>query len=172
MNKNNINSFAQNIKVVASAKSVKLDASKPKLIGEDTALVPMHIARTGTFSGYRDGEFTLTPEMFNQCIANFEAEKNPLPVYKGHADANGSITGEEPPASGWILGMKQDEEGNLFALVELTQEMQDLIKAGSYKFTSIYMKSEKWIELQAKILVAVWFLLQSQINLSLMDFKQ
>lgn len=119
------------------------DKKKSNIISEESTTVPMHIARIGEFKGYRDGEFELTQDIFNQCIANFYSEGNPLPVYRGHADVVGSSNGEEAPACGWILGLKTDDKGNLFALVELTEEIKEEIKAGKYKYTSIYMKSDE-----------------------------
>jgi phage I-like protein len=138
-----INGFVQNTKVLSNLSLALGLGLKPNVISKESTVVPMHIARTGTFNGYKDGSFELTQEMFDECINNFYSEKNPIPVYKGHADVQGSLTGEEPPSMGWILGLKQDDQGNLFAMVELTEELASMIKAGNYKFTSIYMKGNE-----------------------------
>lgn len=140
INKSNVN-LSENVKRAILSDVFHL--AKAGLVGDGAKVVPMEIAKAGTFKGYRDGEFSLTKEMFLQAIDNFNKEANPIPVYRGHADVVGSITGEEPPAMGWILALKYDEqEGKLMALVELTQEMQTLVSEGKYKFTSIYMKQE------------------------------
>jgi hypothetical protein len=111
---------------------------------ENLVTIPVHIAKTGKFKGYSDGEFELTSETFSSLIDNFNSEKNPLPVYRGHADVQGSVTGEEPRACGWILSLSKEKtssnEEGLFALVGFNQEMAEQIKAGEYKFSSIYMR--------------------------------
>lgn len=122
----------------------EFDYLKKRIISEDSKVVPIEIAKVGTYAGYSDGEFSLTEEVFEEVIRNFNREENPLPVYRGHADVVASETGatEEPPAVGWILGLTQ-EDGKLFAAVELTQEIEEQIKAGNYKFTSIYMRGDE-----------------------------
>lgn len=113
---------------------------KAKVIDEDSKLVDMHIARTGTFKGYRDGEFTLSRSIFDRMIGNFQKETNPLPVYLGHSDTIPAV--EEPEAKGWILGLERKGD-NLWAKVELTNELEAKIAKGTFRFTSIYMRSDE-----------------------------
>lgn len=120
--------------------NVRFDNIKPRLISNKSVITPVHIARVGNFKGYRDGEFELTSNMFNQMINNFDSEKTPLACYRGHADIVGSINGEEPQNCGWILALKNDGQ-NLWALCEFTDDMAEQLKEGKYKFASIYMKS-------------------------------
>ena len=129
--------------ILSTLQELSFPGLKKKIIAEDTMVVPMEIAKTGTFAGYSDGEFSLTEDIFSEAIANFYSEENPLPVYRGHADVVASERGiEEPPAVGWILGLSQ-ENGRLYAAVELSKEIEDQIKAGNYKYTSIYLRSEE-----------------------------
>lgn len=113
---------------------------KKSMIGKGNAkCVEAHIARCGTFKGYRDGEFTLSRKDFDKMIYNFQSEKNPLPVYFGHSDVMSSV--QEPDAKGWILGLTRRGD-NLWAHVEMTEEMETAIKKGGFRFTSIYCRME------------------------------
>jgi len=101
--------------------------------------IDAHIAKCGTFSGYRDGEFSLTRKMFDQMIGNFQSEKNPLPVYFGHSDT--IPLAEEPEAKGWILAVERRGD-DLWAKLEMTSEMESKIKDGKFRFTSIFCRTQ------------------------------
>lgn len=102
----------------------------------------MHVARVGVFKGYDNGEFELTRRYFDNLIHNFEQESNPVPVYRGHADMMLLPTGEEPTASGWILGLKRKGD-DLWASVQLTKTLEKQIREGEFRFTSIYVKNNQ-----------------------------
>lgn len=99
-------------------------------------IIEAHIARCGVFKGYRDGEFQLTRKIFDQIINNFESEENVLPVYFGHSDEHLLEDASEPEAKGWILGLIRRGD-DLWAKLEMTDEMESKIKAGKFRFTSI-----------------------------------
>ncbi len=132
------------MKRLLAFSDIQFSGLKEKTISDKSTPIVVHVARTGVFKGYRDGEIELTTDMFDNAIENFNAEKNPLPVYKGHADVAASMIDSpyEPECEGWILGLSRDGD-DLYAMVEFSEDMQELIKAGKYKFSSIYMKPEE-----------------------------
>lgn len=105
----------------------------------DGKTIDAHIAKCGMFKGYRDGEFQLTRKLFDQMIANFQGEKNPLPVYFGHSDT--LPLAEEPEAKGWILALERRGD-DLWAKLEMTGEMESKIREGKFRFTSIFCRTE------------------------------
>lgn len=119
---------------------MKFQVIKEKTLAKSvTKEIP--IAYVGSFDGYSEGTIELTSEMFEEAVTNFNKEPLKLPLYKGHADCQMSLTGEEAPSMGWILGLRHDEE-YLYAMVEFTEEMQELIEDGKFKYCSIYMKND------------------------------
>lgn len=105
----------------------------------DGKCIDAHIAKCGSFKGYRDGEFQLTRKLFDQMISNFQGEKNPLPVYFGHSDT--LPLAEEPEAKGWILALERRGD-DLWAKLEMTQEMESKIREGKFRFTSIFCRTQ------------------------------
>lgn len=114
---------------------------KKNVIGSGSKVIDANIARVGVFKGYRDGEFTLDRNLFDRLISNFQAEKSAAPVYRGHADLGLTPKGEEPIAAGWILALERKGD-SLWAKVELTEELASEIKAGNFRYTSIFVRTE------------------------------
>lgn len=104
------------------------------MVATDAAKSWIHVAYEGKWEGHADGPFELTQKSFAQMVANFNAQKNPIPVDYEHAsvrtDGRNGV-----PAAGWIHALKIEGAG-LFALVEWTQRAASMIKAGEYRFCS------------------------------------
>lgn len=113
-----------------------LASLKPSLLSDDLNQENetwVEMARTGKWDGYQGGEsFELSSDAFDEMIRNFDAQKNPRPVYEGHADLYG-----EAPAVGWIRELKREGE-SLMGRVEFLSDFADLVRKGAYKFASIY----------------------------------
>lgn len=91
------------------------------------------LAGVGEWKGHQDGEFTLSVEDFESCVAAFEAEATPIPCDYDHAAT--APTGHGTPASGWVR--KLEVRGDrLWALCEFTEKAAQMIRAGEYRFSS------------------------------------
>lgn len=95
----------------------------------------VHIAYVGTFDGYGGpaGAFELTHDTFAQVLANFDRQRNPVPITYEHPLA---MDGQPVPAAGWIHELKVIGD-DLWALCEWTERAADMIRAGEYRFCSI-----------------------------------
>lgn len=114
---------------------------KPEMIQNESVITDICVAPAGTYD-YNGSELVLDDYTFNELINNFESGSQALPVFKGHADVNGSMTGEEVESHGWILGLTKDLLGNLWAKVEFSLSMANTILDGGFKYCSIFFKEE------------------------------
>ena len=98
-------------------------------------MAKIHIAKAGKYLGYQRGDspFELTNEMFSEMISNFKGDS---PVYRGHADVQANLTGEEPKPCGFIKELSVDKDG-LHAEVDFFEDMQEEVKEGRWKSSSI-----------------------------------
>lgn len=108
---------------------------KPRVVAEDSTLRWYHVCSVEdeTANGH-----PITQRFLELFVDDFYSRPEPGPVYRGHVDARGTPTGEEPPAAGWILALELTSDGKLWALYELTERLLQQIKAGEYRFNSIY----------------------------------
>lgn len=120
---------------------MNFETIKENMIQNKSVITDVCIAMAGDYV-YHGEPLTLDSTVFSNLIENFNRESQALPVFRGHADVNGSSTGEEVDSYGWILGLTMDEDSNLWAKVEFNKEMADSIKDGRFKYCSIYMREE------------------------------
>jgi phage I-like protein len=106
------------------------------LVGQDAPTVWIHVAYEGAWEGHPSGPFELTRDGFLECVANFEAQANPVPLDYEHA----SEFAFEAPAAGWVQSLEvrdgDDGRAHLWAHVELTDKAAEYIRTGAYRFTS------------------------------------
>jgi hypothetical protein len=109
---------------------------------DDGEPVWIQLAKPGTFRGHPSGKpFTLNRSVFEQIIANFRGNKDGrLPIDFEHASeqdsAEGSIPMSGAPAQGWIVDMKIEVDGNLWAKVEWGKLAREYIREGQYRYIS------------------------------------
>lgn len=84
----------------------------------------------------------ITSQMIRECVQQFNQDPAPHPFLRGHSDANLSMTGEEAPAAGFILGLHVDPTGKLWCAVQYTKSMRQQVEAGEYAFTSVYINPQ------------------------------
>ena len=101
------------------------------LLSEDADTVWIHVAMPGTWKGHDAGEFTLTRDDFATIIANFEHQKNDIPLDWEHA----TEWAAQAPAAGWVKQLRLQGD-NLWAFVELGKKAASQIRAGEYRFSS------------------------------------
>lgn len=119
---------------LAGARSVLLRGMLP-MVREGAAQTWVDVAFEGTWRGHRAGEFSFTREVFEEIVANFRANPNPVPLDYEHAT---EMAGPAP-AAGWVQGVEvRDVDGvaHLFALVEFTDEAAQWVREGRYRFSS------------------------------------
>jgi len=106
------------------------------LVKEGAPLTWVDVAMEGSWEGHPAGPFSFDRATFEQCVANFEAQRNPVPLDYEHA----TEWAAQAPASGWVqkLAIKDDASGraHLWALVELTDEAAAFVKDGRYRYSS------------------------------------
>ncbi len=106
------------------------------MVSEDADHVWIDVAFEGTWDGHRAGSFTFDRDVFEQIIANFEANPNPIPLDYEHA----SEWATEAPAAGWVqkLECRNDDDGvcHLWAFCELGEKAASQIRKGEYRFSS------------------------------------
>lgn len=117
--------------------SVQLRAALP-LVSNDSARTWVHLAYEGTWKGHPDGDFSFTADTFNNIVALFNAQKNPVPLTYEHPMKG---TGQPVPAAGWIHALEV-KDGSLWGYVEFTPQAADMVKAGEYKFCSVVVDLE------------------------------
>lgn len=108
---------------------VSLDASSD--------LRDAHLFTFGEWQGHSNGSFEFTPEVAKQIIANFEAQKNPVPFTYEHDFQ----PGQPRPASGWVQSLELRDDG-LWAKVEWTKRAAEMIRAGEYRYCSVVVDFE------------------------------
>ena len=124
----------------------------------------VQIAYEGDFKGHAAGEFTLTPEVFAQAVANFHAHPSykpgaeqapPADVEAGrfdvipwdfhHASEQAPTTGTIPvagaPAQGWVLELQvragADGKAQLWALTRWLEPLRSYVAEGKYRWCSM-----------------------------------
>ncbi len=123
--------------------SVRLRAALPKgdwLVASDASRQWVHLTVDGNYAGHPAGEFEFNDSVHKQIIANFERQRNPVPVTLEHVP-----DGQPAPDFGWIHSFEIRGEGGkrgLWGLVEFTKDAAALIKDGKYKFTSVEVDFE------------------------------
>lgn len=105
----------------------------------------IHVMSYGEWSGYYDYEadelvsFAFDDAVFDQAIANFEAQKNPIPLTYEHPDYQAaSASGAPIPAAGWIHALEKRDDG-LWAYVEFTARAAEYVRAGEYRYCSVVL---------------------------------
>lgn len=101
----------------------------------------IQLAKVGTFKGHAAGEFSLTPKVFGEIVANFKATANQrIPIDFEHASeaeaTDGSVPETGAPAQGWIVDLDNRGDGGLWGLVEWLPRAREYVKSGQYKFFS------------------------------------
>ena len=124
----------------------------------------VQIAYEGEFKGHAAGEFTLTPEVFAQAVANFHAhpsykpgaEQAPpddleagrfdvIPWDFHHASEQAPTTGTIPvagaPAQGWVLELQvrtgPDGKAQLWAFTRWLEPLRSYVAEGKYRWCSM-----------------------------------
>lgn len=87
----------------------------------------------GTWQGHSNGEFTLNSDHF-AAVQDVLANKQ-TPVSLDYEHASIRPTGLPTPAAGWVLSTEVRPDG-LWALVELTGNAANMVKAGEYRYCS------------------------------------
>lgn len=125
----------------ADSRVVALRGLYP-MVSDDAGWVEMHLAYEGEWHGHPQGSFEFTREVFENIVANFERQANPVLVDYEHA----SEWAAEAPAAGWIhkVEVRDDDEGkaHLWAKAELTAKGADHVAAGEYRFSSVVVDFE------------------------------
>lgn len=112
---------------------MKLDAP---LVAYDAPRKWVQIARAGNYKGHPSGAFSFDAGSFERIVANFDAQRNPVPVKYGHPD--GESDGRPVPAVGWIHDLEARGDGSqLWAFVEFTADAAQLIREGKYRYCSV-----------------------------------
>lgn len=125
---------------------VQLDALRAvgPLVTDDAPKRWMHCARPGEWAGYlaEDGstiEFEFTTELFEQAVANFNRESNPVTLTYGHPDyAEAAKIGAPILSAGWIHELEARDDG-LWAFVEFTPRAAAHIDAGELRYCSVVL---------------------------------
>lgn len=105
------------------------------LVREGAPLTWVHVAMSGSWEGHPSGPFTFDRKTFEQCVANFDAQANPVPLDYEHA----TEWAAQAPAAGWVHRLKITEDGDscsLWALVELTDKAAEYVRSGEYRYSS------------------------------------
>lgn len=97
----------------------------------------IHAAKCGEYKGHPAGEFEITPKVLAQCVKNFEAQSNPIPLDYEHQ----SVGFGEAPAAGWVQEVRASGS-DLYARVEFTARAAERIRAGEYRYCSIVLMTE------------------------------
>jgi phage I-like protein len=106
------------------------------LVREGAPLTWVHVAMSGSWEGHPSGAFTFDRSVFEQCIRNFDAQTNPVPLDYEHT----TEWAAQAPAAGWVHKLKitddADGECSLWALVEMTDRAAEYVRAGEYRYSS------------------------------------
>ena len=99
------------------------------------------LAKVGTFRGHPAGPFELTPVIFDEIVANFNATVNKrIPLDYEHASeapaTEGSIPTEGAPAHGWIIALENRGRAGLWGLTTLHPKAAQKVREGQYMFFS------------------------------------
>lgn len=110
-------------------------------LADRNAPVWIQVAKCGAFKGHPAGEFELTPQIFDQMVANFLATDNRrIPIDFEHASeaqaTDGSVPVTGAPAQGWIIDLKNRGADGLWGLVQWLEPAREYIKQGQYRYFS------------------------------------
>jgi phage I-like protein len=113
------------------------------LLADDAATdgpVWNQLAKQGTFAGHVAGPFKIDLDTLQEIVANFKATKNRrVPVDYEHCSEQDPTSGSIPlhgaPATGWVVDLKI-EDGNLWGLVDWSEQAKKQIREGAYRFIS------------------------------------
>lgn len=107
------------------------------LLPEGAPTTWVHVAYEGEWHGHPTGSFEFTRGVFDQIIANFEAQANPIPLDFDHER---EFMPPPLPARGWVheLSIRDDDEGraHLYAHVEFGDRAAQFVREGGYPFCS------------------------------------
>ncbi len=128
---------------IMHASDIRCDGVELPVSMADTATGPVWIqlAKVGTFRGHPAGPFELTPAIFTEICANFNATANlRIPIDFEHASeqpsAEGSIPQEGAPAQGWITQLDNRGMDGLWGLVEWLEPARSYILDRKYRYFS------------------------------------
>ena len=108
------------------------------LINAEAPTEWVHVAHEGQWEGHESGPFEFTRAVFEDVIANFERQANPVKLDFDHETV---FSEGATPARGWVhsLEMRKKDDPyrvSLWALVEFGQEATAINRSGGYKFCS------------------------------------
>lgn len=93
------------------------------------------VALEGSWEGHPTGSFTITKEIMESMVYNFDAKLIDTVCDFEHQ----TLTGATAPASGWIkqLELFQENEGwYLYAHIDWTEEAREMIQTKKYRYVS------------------------------------
>ncbi|HSN27706.1 MAG TPA: phage protease, partial [Kofleriaceae bacterium] len=100
----------------------------------------VQVAKVGTYKGHPAGDFEFNSDVFDQMVANHEANPNgmvPFDYEHGSEAMGTSVYQDGAPAVGWILSLENRGEEGLFATVGwVDEECVGYIRTSRYKFVS------------------------------------
>lgn len=121
------------------------EAVKLRYLGDNLAfdetekLNKIQILRTGTWHHPQYGKFTITEEMLETMVTNFNEVRPKAPtelvVDFEHLSAGDVTDPKQGKAAGWIKSLVK-ENGGLFAMVAWTADAADAIKKKEFRFIS------------------------------------
>jgi len=115
-----------------SQRSVAFRSMLP-LVAKDSANTWVHLTVDGTYEGHHAGSFTFDRSTSEELIANFNSQKNPIPLTYEHPRYD---DGQPKPAAGWVHELEH-RDGGLWGLCEFTSRAAQMCRDGEYKFTSV-----------------------------------
>jgi len=112
--------------------AIRLASALP-LVSPDSRRTWIQMAVEGTWEGHTSGSFAFTQDVFRQIKANFDTQKNPVPLTYEHPEM---AMGQPIPAAGWIhaLSVRGNE---LWGHVEFSERAAAMVKAGEYRYCSV-----------------------------------
>ena len=123
--------------VTVLCDSIVFAASSEASVGHRTK---NQIARVGTFNGHPQGAFELSPAVFEQMVANFNATMNRMvPVDYEHLSERvpESAARDGVPAPAWIVGLENRGADGLWADFEWVDDKAvEYVRSGKYRFVS------------------------------------
>lgn len=95
------------------------------------------IAKVGTYRGHPSGPFELNSKVFDEIVANFKADDQPVQWDLQHASERENASElEGADARGWIHDLQNRGDRGLWALTEWSPEAAAKVDAGKFRFCS------------------------------------
>lgn len=119
-------------------RTIRLRAELPTMLPDSTNKAWIHLATRDVWEGHAMGTFEFDDKVFERIMANFDAQKNPIPLTYEHPD---KVSGQPIPAAGWIHALEVRADG-LWAFAEFTRRSADHVREGEYRFCSVVVDFE------------------------------